>query len=241
MFHFFAGLLTVDPKRRLTMHELQTNEWVQGSNANVFSVTPLVTPDVLSFNNRALSKTHNQLCATISAFHKATREGFRLQDVGNARLAQRRKNKKSSGSSRSSSNSSLSSCTSHGSLTPTKSLTSSPARNYSNTSNNSQGSTASMGFVPGKAQPPLETSGYFSFRESRIAALTPTMSTVQEGDSSTEARGVKRKLDIADDDDDDCVIIGEESGPSAFKPIKRDSDAMNNNAKRPRSDTIIIE
>ena len=221
----------MDPKKRLTMADLQGNEWVRGT-PQVLSATPLVTPDVLSINTCSLSRTHNQLHATINAFHEAERRGFRLQDVGNAPLARRRKMKKSSesgSSSRSSSNSSMSS----GSLTPTKGSASSlagssPARNHSSASSSS---AASMGFVP-RAQPP-ENSGYFSFRESRIAALLPSMSTL------TETGATKRKLDTTEEEeeDEDCIIIGEELGNQSTSI----SDTVNNNGKRRRMDTIVIE
>ena len=233
----------MDPKRRLRMQDLQCNEWLKGANSQVFSTTPLVTPDVLSLKNSSLSKTNNQFCATINAFHQAARQGFLLQEVGNAPLAKRRKMKKSSGSSRSSSNSSMSS---NGSVTPTKSLTSSPARNLSSASSSS---AASLGFVPrGGAQHAAattasENSGYFSFRESRIAQLLPTMTTGSDGDRGRH----KRKLDVTQEEDeeevvsdDDCVIIGEEMGHG-----KKNSDSVNNNnrlpTKRPRMDTIVIE
>ncbi|XP_031357629.1 ribosomal protein S6 kinase alpha-5-like [Photinus pyralis] len=101
------GLLTVDPQQRLRMVDLRNHPWVQGSQ--VFPQTPLMTPDVLSSSG----STEKGLQATFNAFHKAEREGFRLQDVLNAKLAQRRRLKKSS-----SDNMSNSSCsfTSEGSL-----------------------------------------------------------------------------------------------------------------------------
>lgn len=100
------GLLTVDPKQRLQMSDLKNNSWVQGSQN--FPQTPLMTPDIL-LSSTSAEKT---LQTTFSAFHKAEREGFRLQDVLNAKLAQRRRLKKSS----SDNNSSSSSFTSESSL-----------------------------------------------------------------------------------------------------------------------------
>jgi hypothetical protein len=247
--------LTVDPKKRLTMAELQGNEWVRGA-PQVLSARPLVTPDVLSHHTGSLSRTHTQLHATIHAFHEAERRGFRLQDVGNAPLARRRKMKKSSESSSSSRSSSNSSMSSAGSLTPTKGSTSSlagssPARNHSSASSSS---AASMGFVPRTTQqnPLVENSGYFSFRESRIAALLPSMSTLTEATaaataaanaaSSSTSSSLKRKLqptaeEQEEEDDDDCIIVGEELGTAA----NTISDAVNNNGKRRRMDTIVIE
>lgn len=100
------GLLTVNPTQRLRMTDLQNNPWVQGSQS--FPHTPLMTPDVLSSSGSA----EKCLQTTYNAFHKAQREGFRLQDVFTAKLAQRRRLKKSS----SDNNSTSSSFTSEGSL-----------------------------------------------------------------------------------------------------------------------------
>ena len=90
------GLLTVDPGQRLRMEDLRCNSWVQGSQ--VFPQTPLVTPDVLCSSSSA----ERSLQTTFNAFHKAQREGFRLQDVSSAKLAQRRRLKKSSSDNNSS-------------------------------------------------------------------------------------------------------------------------------------------
>lgn len=92
------GLLTVNPLKRLRMSSLQNNSWVQGSQN--FPQTPLMTPDVLGVT---AEKTLN---TTINAFHQAEREGFRLQDVLNAKLAQRRRMKKSSSENNSTSSTS---------------------------------------------------------------------------------------------------------------------------------------
>lgn len=100
------GLLTVNPGQRMRMVDLRKNPWVQG-NQNYIE-TPLMTPDVLSSSGSAEKGLHT----TFSAFHKAQREGFRLQDVLSAKLAQRRRLKKSS----SDNNSSSSSFTSEGSV-----------------------------------------------------------------------------------------------------------------------------
>lgn len=100
------GLLTVNPVQRMRMSDLRKNPWVQG-NQNYIE-TPLMTPDVLSSSGSA----EKGLQTTFNAFHKAQREGFRLQDVLSAKLAQRRRLKKSS----SDNNSSSSSFTSEGSV-----------------------------------------------------------------------------------------------------------------------------
>ena len=248
------------------MSDLRSNEWLQGRNSDMFSMTPLVTPDVLSFNRTSVTCIQRQIKLTMDSFHTAYRAGFRLQDVTKAPLAQRRKKKKSSERS-----SSSESAHSHGSLTPTKGLTHSPMRNspVRNLSSNSQGSTHSTGFTPlgggtavgsSNKVSSLENSGYFSFKESRIKQFMPTLS---EGDQQStvaeagegiianvsasvplaSAQGTKRKLDISEVEiieDDDCVIIGEEPGQSRQTEVLIHNN-NNNSAKRLRSDTIIIE
>lgn len=108
------GLLTVNPSQRLRMVDLKNNSWVQG--CQIIPQTPLMTPDVL-LSSTSAEKTLQQ---TFSAFHKAEREGFRLQDVLSAKLAQRRRLKKSSSENNSSSSSftSESSLKSNGPSTP---------------------------------------------------------------------------------------------------------------------------
>ncbi|ELU01154.1 hypothetical protein CAPTEDRAFT_1743 [Capitella teleta] len=90
------GLLTVDPKKRLTMEALRSDKWIQGSGH--LSATPLVTPNMLSLNQASVVTVQHQISATMDAFHKAHRAGFRLQDVTKAPLFQRRKLKRSSSS-----------------------------------------------------------------------------------------------------------------------------------------------
>ncbi|KAH1010205.1 ribosomal protein S6 kinase alpha-5 isoform X2 [Dendroctonus ponderosae] len=84
-----AGLLTVKPSDRLRMIDLQNNHWVQGSDGALENV--LRTPDILS----ARTSTERTLQTTFTAFHQAEREGFRLQEVRSAKLAQRRRMKNS--------------------------------------------------------------------------------------------------------------------------------------------------
>lgn len=79
----------MDPQERLRMSDLQKNSWIKGTQP--VPSTPLMTPDVLSSGS-----TEKGLQTTFDAFHKAEREGFYLQEVGNAKLAQRRRQKKSS-------------------------------------------------------------------------------------------------------------------------------------------------
>ncbi|GAB6020087.1 Chromosomal serine/threonine-protein kinase jil-1 [Chamberlinius hualienensis] len=102
------GLLTVDRNKRLKMNDLRANEWIQGQKKHNYSMTPLMTPGVLS-NIRSPRSAEINCRVTFDAFMLATKEGFRLQDVSNAPLAQRRKLKKSSADARSSSSLSSSS------------------------------------------------------------------------------------------------------------------------------------
>jgi len=73
------------------MQDLLQNAWINGTNLEVLSTTPLATPDVLSLTRGSVSTIQSQISATLSAFHKAHRAGFRLQDVSNAPLVRRRK------------------------------------------------------------------------------------------------------------------------------------------------------
>ena len=169
---------------------------------------PLVTPEVLSQKKLSLTKVRNQISQTMNAFKRAERQGFRLEDVGNAPLAKRRKLKRSMSRSSSSSDSSRSSY-SYGSLTPTKHLgmspmRNSPVRNLSNTSTTSQNSNASLGFTPLKKCPTSSSTasahnsdnpGIFSFREARIAALTPTITSSLVTSSLTSSSDSTAKTD----------------------------------------------
>lgn len=129
------GLLTVDPQKRLTLNEVMASSWlVPKIREPPLGFTPLMTPGILSIRSFAKT-TELAVKQTIDAFHMAAREGFRLQvsnprpcvfvskfskgfifeqDVCNARLAQRRKAKRSSNDARSVSTSSSFSSSSSG-------------------------------------------------------------------------------------------------------------------------------
>nr|XP_053639743.1 ribosomal protein S6 kinase alpha-5-like isoform X1 [Cherax quadricarinatus] len=156
------GLLTVDASKRLTINELLQDEWLQGGPPSVFSATPLMTPTILSARptlNGPVSAEAGVKQA-FHAFHMATREGFRLLDVSNARLAQRRKNKKSSTDARShSSTSSLSSTSSASSVrTPSK----------------SDRCSSSLGATPKKEE------SIFDFGEARVKAYLSSIESPSE-------------------------------------------------------------
>lgn len=67
---------------------------IQGTQP--YSETLLMTPSILSSST---ASTEQSLHLTFQAFHRAQEEGFRLQDVFKAKLAQRRKLKKTSSTS----------------------------------------------------------------------------------------------------------------------------------------------
>ncbi|GFN99037.1 ribosomal protein s6 kinase [Plakobranchus ocellatus] len=95
------GLLTVEPTERLRMHELLKHRWLRkNAHSPPMSQAPLRTPGVLSSHSHAVQ---DQINYTMEAFHQATRDGFRLQEVATAPLARRRKQKKNSVDNRSSS------------------------------------------------------------------------------------------------------------------------------------------
>lgn len=142
------------------MDDLKQMEWLTGNNSDVFSAMPLRTPGVLCPSH----VLHQQLSATMGAFQKATREGFRLQDVHKAPLAKRRKGREtrknssggeqrsgSSDSSNSSGSSGIPQLDSSAKSDSTLSQCLLSVRNHSDKSNGStasQGSTYSTGFVP---------------------------------------------------------------------------------------------
>ena len=84
----FEGLLTVDPRRRLTLAGMLSHDWICG-RIDV-PTTPLMTPDVLDMSG---SHVGAALRVAMHAYHKAARTGFTLMDVSNAPLAKRRKKK----------------------------------------------------------------------------------------------------------------------------------------------------
>ncbi|MPC08502.1 ribosomal protein S6 kinase alpha-5-like isoform X1 [Portunus trituberculatus] len=159
------GLLTVDASRRLTITELLQDEWLQGGPPYLFSATPLMTPTILSARPTLTGPISAEagVKQAFHAFHMATREGFRLLDVSNARLAQRRKNKKSSTDARShSSTSSLSSTSSASSL------------NSTCTPSKSDRCSSSLGATPKKEE------SIFDFGEAKVKAYLSSIDSPSE-------------------------------------------------------------
>lgn len=163
--NLIKGLLTVDASRRLTICDLLQDEWLQGGPPSVFSATPLMTPTILSARPTLSGPVTAEagVKQAFHAFHMATREGFRLLDVSNARLAQRRKNKKSSTDARShSSTSSLSSTSSASSLTSIR------------TPSKSDRCSSSLGATPRKEE------SVFDFGEARVKAYLSSIESPSE-------------------------------------------------------------
>ncbi|GJQ67775.1 JIL-1 [Trypoxylus dichotomus] len=157
------GLLTVNPNQRLRMNDLRNNSWVQGNQ--MFPQTPLMTPDILSSSG----STEKGLQTTFNAFHKAHKEGFRLQDVSSAKLAQRRRLKKSSSDNNSTSSSSF---TSECSLKsgPNTPLSSHPKNK---TSRNESDQSSNTKISPGTSE---NKDSVFCFGEARVKEYLRTMS-----------------------------------------------------------------
>ena len=88
------GLLTVDPRKRLSMDQLRSNPWVVGGSqpSSLPQSQSLLTTSVLVTEplERCLKQTYD-------AFHNVTREGFRLSPVSSAssKLIKRRQMKQS--------------------------------------------------------------------------------------------------------------------------------------------------
>lgn len=160
------GLLTVNPNQRLRMADLRNNPWVQGSQN--FLQTPLMTPDVLCSSDSA----EKGLQTTFSAFHKAQREGFRLQDVLSAKLAQRRRLKKSS----SDNNSSSSSFTSEGSVksdpsTPPVTTKTKPSSDLKTETDSAKSTKTGSNQLPGRKD------NLFSFGDAKVTEYLRNMSS----------------------------------------------------------------
>uniref|UniRef100_A0A8R1I6I4 Ribosomal protein S6 kinase n=1 Tax=Caenorhabditis japonica TaxID=281687 RepID=A0A8R1I6I4_CAEJA len=94
--NLITGLLTVDPKKRLSMQELTVHMWLKSSAS---LDTPLQTPSILP---TSADETFNE---TLRAFLHANRDGFHLLDVAAAPLMKRRGIKRQSGDKDSTGNS----------------------------------------------------------------------------------------------------------------------------------------
>ena len=133
------------------MADLMRHRWLQCGVRSPIS-HPLKTPGVLSAPGSAVA---DQINTTMDAFHLATRNGFRLQEVATAPLARRRKEKKTSVDTRSSSTDSTNSgstCSTTSSCgasqAPAGQSPAQPLSRNSSASSISQSSVCSMGFIP---------------------------------------------------------------------------------------------
>ncbi|CAL1530396.1 unnamed protein product [Lymnaea stagnalis] len=184
------GLLTVEPKERICMHDLLKHKWLRKNVRSPVSSMPLRTPGVLSSHNNAVK---DQINCTMEAFHQATRDGFRLQEVASAPLAKRRKQKKHSVDTRSSStdsnnsSSTTSSCGAHKSparQSPVRAL----SRN-SSASSISQSSVCSMGFVPSLANLPSPLATTFKRSTPDMPQTSPSASNISGASTATSTPG----------------------------------------------------
>lgn len=197
------GLLTVNPNQRLRMMDLRNNSWVQGSQN--FPQTPLMTPDVLLSSTSA----EKSLQTTFNAFHKAQREGFRLQDVLSAKLAQRRRLKKSS----SDNNSSSSSFTSEGSMKSAPSTPLSTRQKLSfdkKTDDKSEKSELKDGLSEKKDT-------VFCFGESRVSEYLRTMSA-SPVDPNLETCGTR---DARESTGSSGIVVSDKNSVDANEKPKR--------------------
>lgn len=204
------GLLTVDSHQRLTMQQLRHHPWVQASHRGSSSCTPLMTPNILSSlsSPRAAETAVN---ATLHAFHKATRDGFRLLDVSAAPLAQRRKQKQSS--------------TDAGSSSSLSSDISSSRTSYSCFSSSEKDGCWQ------KRNISKDIKSVFDYSEERVTDYLSTLPDITKAELPQDnlewpladksaatadsilhrptTRSYKRKKAVASQSDDDCVVIAE--------------------------------
>ena len=171
------GLLTVDPRKRVSMDQLRNNNWIgaQGQTHHL-GAGALLTTSILSTEplERCLKQTYD-------AFHNVTREGFRLTPVSSAssKLAQKRKMKQSLSSDTSSlsdrsSLGSKGSSTSSVTLTPTKHWAEAAAAAASNTRPLSKepSGVEIFSFKPGHVAQYLTTSPQQPFPTSLMTPLS---------------------------------------------------------------------
>lgn len=200
-------LLTVDSHKRLTMHQLRHHPWVQASYHGSSSCTLLMTPNILSSlsSPRAAETAVN---ATLHAFHKAARDGFRLLDVSAAPLAQRRKQKQSS--------------TDAGSSSSLSSDISSSRTSYSCFSSSEKDGCRQQ------RKASKDTNSVFDYSEERVTDYLSTLPDLTKAELPRDnlewplskrgsenvphrptTRSYKRKKVAASHSDDDCVVVAE--------------------------------
>lgn len=94
------GLLTVDPKKRLSLAQLARHPWLRGTETSARELqTPTVLPSTAGISRHCMlcvnlvlaDETFNE---TINAFISANRDGFHLMDVETAPLLVKRRGMK---------------------------------------------------------------------------------------------------------------------------------------------------
>lgn len=201
------GLLTVDPKKRVRMSDLLTSEWIQGSERAGFATVPLMTPDVLTAGSSARSAEIN-VAQTFSAFHQAHREGFRLQEVVNAKLAQRRRNKKSSLDNRSFSTSSTFSSSSSSGTSSIQTPVKVPSASSTQSPASASASTVSSAQPAPRAKPRGQadlSDAVFNFGESRVREYLSSLSS-SSSSSSTSSPAPSMEYGSLADESPQCVL-----------------------------------
>lgn len=183
--------------------------------------TPLMTPNILSSlsSPRAAETVLN---ATLHAFHRATRDGFRLLDVSAAPLAQRRKQKLSS--------------TDAGSSSSLSSDISSSRTSYSCFSSSEKEGGRPSGALS------KDTHSVFDYSEERVTDYLSTLPDLTQNEllprdplewdknlkrdfHRPTTRSYKRKKAVAtSQSDDECVVVAEVA-PSVRQSLRK--------AKRP--------
>lgn len=105
--HLITGLLTVDVKNRFSLKQVLNHPWLQYAYPKSAVNVPLLpTPCLHTPTNQ--DSFVCEMKDTFDAFSHAQKLGFRLEEVGNANLAQRRRYKQSKKRSQSSDDSSTS-------------------------------------------------------------------------------------------------------------------------------------
>ncbi|RWS13648.1 ribosomal protein S6 kinase-like protein [Dinothrombium tinctorium] len=242
------GLLTVDPRKRLTMNELLRHRWVHGHLRRGYSITPLMTPDILT------AKTETAVRATFDAFHMARKEGFRLMDVSAAPLAQRRKLKKSSADIRSSDSSADSSLSASNAT-----VASSGSSDYSLSSHHRYSPLTTSAGVKRRSE---SVDSVFNYSQSKVNAYLSGLPNLENSEHHLTENGDVPDSYASYDEEvaasllskrhrgDSCVIIeefmvNEGTSISASQVASSNGDINSQErirpSKRPRLETVVID
>lgn len=170
-------------QRQLAAHQmLLTAHKVPSASSDPKSIHDMTNSTVSTVVS---TSTETGFRATFDAFHLATRGGFRLAEVGSASLAQRRLQKKSTGSRSTSTSTSSSSCVS-GSASSCPSNGSPLTHHVSSSSSGMMPSSSSASSAP----------SVFTFPETKVAAYLQTLNTAESTSPESPAE-VSTALTIA--------------------------------------------